>query len=168
MINTISDIVENQRIREIFESQVLYEIHKQRREVFLVPETSQNILSEIIKLGFGNQLIHLFIKVGFFIQKKFLIGIESLNLLAPLTKRRIILNLKDSERFIYGKDFDIQQDKSPKIIGRKKANIPFIVFSTQNIPLGYAIVHLEENYSWIQNLVDTGIYLRSEKTAFKV
>ncbi|MHA1214047.1 MAG: hypothetical protein ACTSPG_02050 [Candidatus Hodarchaeales archaeon] len=168
VINTILDIVDNQYIRQILDSQVLYEIDKQRREVFLIPKTSLKILNTIIDSESGSQLIHLFIKLGFFIQKKFLIGIESLNLLAPLTNRKILLNLKDSERFIFGKDLDIHTGKSVKIIGKKNPGIPIIVFSYQNIPLGYAIIHLEEDNSWIQNLVDTGIYLRSEKTAFKV
>jgi ribosome biogenesis protein Nip4 len=104
--------------------------------------------------------------MGFLIHEKFFVGIESLTFLAPFTHRKIFLSEQETKRFIYGKDIKVAINHLDEQISDLEENTMVIVFSPNKIPLGYAMIRSKANYLWLQNIVDIGIYLRSEKSAF--
>ena len=105
--------------------------------------------------------------MGFFLKNRFRIGIESLQTLARLYQNPpFIINDKQAEKFIYGKNVEIPiVDENNHFLTISDPSIT-IVFNKNQIPLGYAKIIKNEKRILLQNIIDIGLYLRSEKTAF--
>ncbi|MFX0182876.1 MAG: hypothetical protein ACFE95_07325 [Candidatus Hodarchaeota archaeon] len=152
----------------IIKDKVLIKIIGKRNEVYLVSPSDITFLEHISSNPTLKdcKVVHAKNKIGFFINEKFLIGIESLTFLAPYSQRNIVLNDQKTHRFIYGKDIKVVTNHLYDQISELKENTMVIVFSPNKIPLGYAKIRLKGNHFWLQNIADIGIYLRSEKSAF--
>lgn len=165
---TINDILHSSDMTRLLENHSLIKIYGRRNDVYLVRPEDLLLLDQLsTKIASENySLIHARVKLGFFIQANFLISIESLNFFAPLTKRKIYLDDKAMQQFIYGKDIEIKTMSLNKQIIDLQDQSTIMIFSPNDLPLGYARFFVKEKNSWLQNLVDIGIYLRSEKSAF--
>ncbi len=155
-------------MNHILETKSLIKIKQQREDVFLVSQSDLAIFKKIssIEVESKVRLVHARIKLGFFIQTSFMVSIEAISFLAPLTQRKVLLNVKDSQKFIYGKDIGTLTPYISNQIEGFDTKFPIMLFSSDNIPLGFAKLHANERESWLKNLIDIGIYLRSEKSAF--
>jgi ribosome biogenesis protein Nip4 len=158
----------NSDITPIFAGKQLIKIKGRREEIYLVSHEKLSLLDH-----FSSQLPeemfsieHAQLKLGFFIQKNFLIGIESLTFLAPHTRRKIQLDADNTIKFIFGKDVEIDTISIKKQIEHLNEDVTIMVFSNTGIPLGYAEIISDGTEVWLKNLVDIGIFLRSEKSAF--
>ena len=113
------------------------------------------------------KLVFLRIKLGFWIRNRFRIGIESLPFLAPLCKSPLVLPSKRQvTRFIYGKNVEFPLNESTTEEYEYIDGSIVIVSSKNQIPLGYAILKRRKDKVFLKNIIDIGIYLRSEKSAF--
>ena len=68
--------------------------------------------------------------------------------------------------FIFGKDVEIDTISTKNQIEHLNDDATIMVFSNTGIPLGYAEIISNGTETWLKNLVDIGIFLRSEKSAF--
>ncbi len=164
----INTLLGSSILTDIFKEKVLISINGSRKEVFLISKANMNLLTEI-KSNSNNancKLIHAGIKLGFFIRDDFRFGIESLSFLAPLTKKRMQLNARKTQEFIYGKDIEITSEKILVQIKQFVESEITIIFSDNNIPIGFGKITFNKKKTFIQNLIDSGIYIRSEKSAF--
>ncbi|UCG90319.1 MAG: hypothetical protein JSU57_00910 [Candidatus Heimdallarchaeota archaeon] len=165
---TINQLLDSDAMTIVLKRRTLIKIKGDRSDVYLVLKEDIPLLERLSsKLPEKNfSIVHARIKLGFFIHEKFLIAIESISFLSPLTRKRISLDTKSTQKFIYGKDVVINTISLQKQIEHLEENATIMVFSDNNIPLGYAKVFSKEKNPWLQNLVDVGIFLRSEKSAF--
>ena len=164
---TIKGLIDS-NITNVFAGKEFVKIKGRRKEIFLISQRDQSFINRFSSQMLEEELFieHVGIKLGFFIQNKFLIGIESLMFLAPFTRKKIHLDANNTKKFIFGKDVDIDTVSLHKQIKYHNENTPITIFSNTNIPLGYAKVISNGTSKWLQNLVDIGIFLRSEKSAF--
>ncbi len=165
---TINQLLSSSAMTDILVRKRLVKITDRRTDVFLVlpediPLFKQLASNLSIRKG---RIVHTRVKLGFFIHEKFLIGIESLAFLAPLTQKRIRLDTQNTKKFIYGKDIDLTTDSLQKQTEDLEDKDTIMIFSHNDIPIGYAKIISNKRGSWLQNLVDVGIFIRSEKTSF--
>jgi ribosome biogenesis protein Nip4 len=146
-----------------------FKLHDRREDVYIIKKEDLMIFDEVIKFLMisPSKLAHLKIKLGFFLKNRFRIGIESLQTLPlPFQKSPFIINDKQAERFIYGKNVEIPIiDENNHVLTISDTSIT-AVFNKNQIPLGYAKIIKNENQILLKNIIDIGLYLRSEKTAF--
>ncbi len=155
-------------MNELLESRLLVKLQGRRIEILFVTEEQYSIWKKIahnLKERRGTP-VHLGIKLGFLISGKFRIGIESLSFLSPLISRKLILTQFQSQRFFYGRNVAVTNESLQKQIRNFDYDFPFLIESHDNIPIGFARVVEKDGKKILQNLVDIGIFLRSEKTAF--
>ncbi len=166
--DTINQILGSSEISNILENRKLISIDRNRKEVYLIPESDLTLLDQISlpSLEKSCRLVHARIKLGFFIRDAFYIGIESLLLLAPHALKKISLNKRETRNFIYGKDIDVTRKSLLEQIKNFKENEVLIVFSDENLPVGFTKIVFNRKTILLHNLIDIGIYLRSEKSAF--
>lgn len=166
--NTINQILGSSAISNILENKQLISIDGNRKEVYLINESDLALLDQISmpSLEKSCTLVHARIKLGFFIRDAFYIGIESLSLLAPHALKKVLLNKRETRNFIYGKDIDVTRKSLLEQIKKFKKNEVIIAFSNENLPVGFTKIVFEEKNIILHNLIDIGIYLRSEKSAF--
>lgn len=166
--DTISQIIGSSGISDILENKQLISIDGKRKEVYLITESDLALLDQISmpSLEKSCTLVHARIKLGFFIRDAFYIGIESLSLLAPHTLKKVLLNKRETRNFIYGKDIDVTRESLLEQTKKFKENEVIIAFSDENLPVGFTKIIFKETNILLQNLIDIGIYLRSEKSAF--
>ncbi len=166
----INTLLGSSILTDTFNEWVLISLNGSRKGIFLISKANLDLLAEIkSKSNSTNcRLIHAGIKLGFFIRDDFRFGIESLSLLAPLTKKRIQLNARKTEEFIYGKDIEITSEKILVQIKQFVESEITIIFSDNSIPIGFGKITFNKKKPLIQiaNLIDSGIYIRSEKSAF--
>lgn len=168
VVTTINHLLGSNVMTNIMERKSLIKIMGRRNDVYLVLHEDLPFFDRI-SFNLPEQrlnIVHARIKLGFFIHEKFLIGIESLAFLAPLAQKRIQLDTHCTQKFIYGKDIDINTLSLHKQVENLKENDTVMVFSPDNNPVGYAKLLSTEKKLRLQNLVDVGIFLRSEKTSF--
>ena len=168
VVTSINRLLGSNVMTNIMKRKNLIKIKGGRNDVYLVLHED---LPFFDRLSFNLpeqrlNIVHARIKLGFFIHEKFLIGIESLSFLAPFVENKIQLDAHCTKKFIYGNDIDINAILLQKQIKHLEEDTTIMVFSDNNIPLGYAKVFSKEKRLWLQNLVDIGIFLRSEKSAF--
>jgi len=135
----INTLLGSSILTDIFKEKVMISINGSRKEAFLISKVNMDLLTEI-KSNSNNtncKLIHAGIKLGFFIRDDFRFGIESLSFLAPLTKKRIQLNARKTQEFIYGKDIEITSEKILVQIKQFVENEITIIFSDNSIPIGF-------------------------------
>ncbi|MFW9904195.1 MAG: hypothetical protein ACFFFH_07685 [Candidatus Thorarchaeota archaeon] len=157
----------NSDITNIFAGKQLIKIKNHRKEIFLVSREVLSLLDHFSSQPLEMLSIeHAQLKLGFFIHKKFLIGIESLMFLAPKTQKKVQLDEENTIKFIFGKDIEIETLSLKKQVEHLNENETITIFSNTDIPLGYAKIILNGANSWLKNLIDIGIFLRSEKSAF--
>lgn len=152
----------------IFAGKNLIKIKDRRNDVYLVSHEDL-LLFDCFSSKLPEKsltIAHARVKLGFFIHEKFLIGIESLTFLAPFTQKRIQLDPHNTKKFVFGKDVEIKTVLLQKQIDFLDEKTTIMVFSNTNIPLGYGKIVSRDTKPWLQNLVDIGIFLRSEKSAF--
>ncbi|MFW9853917.1 MAG: hypothetical protein ACFFFG_02615 [Candidatus Thorarchaeota archaeon] len=149
----------------------------ERSEVYLVPQSDLKLLNLLTSslTQQNGQLEYAKTKLGFFIRNQFHLGIESLSFLFAVAgppTRKLILQPKETQQFIYGKNLEqlspqtLRQLEELAIQERGDEEAPIIVLSDRQIPLGLASYRVNGNSRWLLNIVDVGIYLRAEKTAF--
>ena len=165
---SIKQITGLPEISNVMENKHLIMIEGNRKEAYLIPESDLALLDQIsmISLEVICRLVHARLKLGFFIRDVFYIGIESLSLLAPLVKKKILLNKRETREFIYGKDLEVTREVLLEQAKKFKENDIIIKFYADKLPLGYTKIIYKGKKVILQNLVDIGIYLRSEKSAF--
>jgi ribosome biogenesis protein Nip4 len=153
---------------DIIKEKVLIKIMGKRNEVYLISPSDITFFDYVSSNPTLREcnVVHAKIKMGFLIHEKFFVGIESLTFLAPFTHRKIFLSEQETKRFIYGKDIKVANTPLSVQISDLEENTMVIVFSPNEIPLGYARIRSKANNLWVQNVVDIGIYIRSEKSAF--
>ncbi len=146
----------------------LIKLHDRKEDVYLIRKEDQFVLDEMVKFGKIHQckLVLVKIKLGFFTRHCFRIGIESLHFLAPLCQHPLIIPYKQVERFIYGKDVIFTTVYRDNDVIRITDNSLAIIFSENRLALGYAKIIKKQETIHLQNIIDIGLYLRSEKTAF--
>ncbi|MFW9779735.1 MAG: hypothetical protein ACFFE8_12850 [Candidatus Heimdallarchaeota archaeon] len=148
----------------------------ERSEVYLVPTSDLKLLNLLTSslTQQNGQLIYAKTKLGFFIRNQFHLGIESLSFLfavaAPPT-RKLILQPKETQQFIYGKNLEHPSPQTLRqleelAVQEWEDETPIIVLSDRQIPLGLGSYRVNGNSRWLLNIIDVGIYLRAEKTAF--
>lgn len=168
IINIVEEMLGSDVSTQIFKNKQFVMVSDRRNEIYLINNEDQysiELLREISK-ELKCTPKHIKMKLGFLIKGKFKIGIESLPFLAPYTKKPFILTSKQVNRFIYGKN--ILLDEKDEIKNQKKLEEGqiVIVFEKSMIPLGYGKIVKKPKARYLENLVDIGIYLRSEKSAF--
>ena len=146
----------------------LVKLKDRREEVYLLRKENQRLLDELTKLKriTGCKLVLINIKLGFFIKNQFRLGIESIPFLAPFCNHKVILSSKQSERFIYGKDVILSIKEKKASNNNIKNNSFVMIFNENNLALGYAKTSMNQDFINLYNIVDIGLYIRSEKTAF--
>ncbi|UCG00417.1 MAG: hypothetical protein JSW11_12300 [Candidatus Heimdallarchaeota archaeon] len=163
-INHILDF----NISNIIAGKELIKIIGHRFDIYLIQQEDLSLFNlfstQFLQTNFN--IVHARIKLGFFIHEKFLIGIESLTFLAPYARRRIQLDARNTNNFIYGKDVDIDTLSLKQQIKHLDDGPTVMIFSNTDIPIGYAKIRSNGTNKWLQNLIDIGIYIRSEKSAF--
>ncbi|MHA2246638.1 MAG: hypothetical protein ACXADY_16975 [Candidatus Hodarchaeales archaeon] len=168
VVTTINHVLGSNIMTKVMEKKNLIKIIGHRNDVYMVlredlpffDRLSSNLSEQELNI------VHARIKLGFFIHEKFLIGIESLSFLAPFVVNKIQLDAHCTLKFIYGNDIDINTILLQKQIKHLEEDTTIMVFSDNNIPLGYAKIFSKKEKLCLQNLVDIGIFLRSEKSAF--
>ncbi|MFX0087074.1 MAG: hypothetical protein ACFFAU_15555 [Candidatus Hodarchaeota archaeon] len=159
----INKILGSSIMTDILKEKMLISLNGSRKEIFLISISDLQLLTQIQSIP-DCKLVYVRIKLGFFIRNLFRVGIESLSYLAPLTKKKIRLNTQNARKFIYGKDIDVRSKILQEEIRKFGDGETVMIFTSYEIPIGYAKINLKVKK--LQNLVDTGIYLRSEKSAF--
>ncbi len=159
----INKILGSSIMTDILKDKMLISVNGSRKEIFLISTSDLQLLTKIQSIP-DCKLIYARIKLGFFIRNLFRVGIESLSYLAPLTKKKLQLNTRNARKFIYGKDIDIRSKILQEEIIKFEDGETVMIFTSNEIPIGYAKINLK--LKKLRNLVDTGIYLRSEKRAF--
>ena len=162
--NAFNQLLNSTDMAHFLENKTLIKILGHRNEIYLVSLENLSLLELFTtklpkKTG---RIVYAGIKLGFFIHDRFMFGIESIYFLAPFIKKKIKLDAKNTQKFIYGKESQIQADQ----IQNLEENSTIMVFSPDEIPLGYAKILSKNQELLLQNLVDIGIFLRSEKSAF--
>ena len=76
------------------------------------------------------------------------------------------MNARNTQKFIFGKDIEVTSEKILLQIKEFVESEITIIFSDDDIPIGFGKITFKEKKPLIQNLVDSGIYIRSEKSAF--
>jgi len=169
VVSVIDQILLTTKFQSILKNKTLIMVHNKRKSIFLIDETDKQYLNpfSVENRNEGCNPIFLKINLGFWIRDKFRIGIESLPFLAQFCENPIILPSKRQvTRFIYGKNVEILPNDSIRdTIGYIDGSI-VIIYSKKQIPLGYAKLKLKKDKIHLKNVIDIGIYLRSEKTAF--
>ncbi len=155
-------------VTNIFAGRELIKIIDRRNEIYLVSKEDLSLFDHFSSHLPEKSLTieYARIKLGFFIHEKFLIGIESLTFLAPYARRRIQLDTRNTTKFTFGKDVEIDTVLLKKQIKHLEDNATIMIFSNTDIPLGYAKIISNGSKLSLQNLVDIGLFLRSEKSAF--
>jgi ribosome biogenesis protein Nip4 len=164
----IDNLLESDVTTDIIKEKILIKIMGKRNEIYLVSSSDISFFDFISSNPTIRDcnVVHAKIKIGFFINEKFFISIEALTFLAPLTNRKIFLSDHETQQFVYGKDIKVVSNHLNEQISDLEEDRMVIVFSPNDIPLGYAKICSKANNIWLQNVVDIGIYLRSEKSAF--
>ena len=164
----INEILDSDVFSQILSTHSLFKIIDRREDIYLVEDSDSlhlsNFMTNIINQGF--KVSSYKIKLGFFIRQEFKIGIESLRFLANLCQNPVILTSRQVQRFIYGKDIKMRLDETKILQGKYSNGSLMLVSSYKGIPIGFAKIFLKEDFIQIKNIIDIGIYLRSEKTAF--
>ncbi|NHJ02081.1 MAG: hypothetical protein EAX86_08040 [Candidatus Heimdallarchaeota archaeon] len=167
--NTINKVAGLEIMENLLRTGILVKLSKQRQGVFLLDSGKQEIwehLNSFLEKGEG-EAVHVGLKLGFIISGKFRIGIESLAFLAPLISRKLILDENQTQKYIYGRNLIPSSENLRSQVIKLHQEYPVVmVFSQEGIPIGYARIIWKNRVFVIQNLVDIGIFLRSEKSAF--
>ncbi len=168
IIEFLSRILDSDGIHQVFKNRKIAMISAKREELYLIENKDQSLIEQINSISTRINCIpeYIKIKLGFLIKGEFKIGIESLALLAPYAQEPFILTTKQTNLFIYGKSFPIHDNIEKKERKRLEEGQIVIVFEKTMIPLGYGKLVKKSNIMYLENLVDIGIYLRSEKSAF--
>ena len=169
VVSIIDQILLTTKFESILKNKALIMVHKKRKTIFLIDETDDIYINAFSgeNRNEGCKPEFLKINLGFWIRGKFRIGIESLPFLAQFCEYPIILPSKRQvTRFIYGKNVEILLNDSIRATARYIDGSIVIVSSKTRIPLGYAKLNLKKDKIHLKNVIDIGIYLRSEKTAF--
>lgn len=161
---------------QLLHEHTLFKREGERSEVYLIPNSDLHLLDLLVSslVQQDGQLIYAKAKLGFFIRNQFHLGIESLRFLLSIAIppiRKLVLTLKETEQFIYGKNLKHLSPKTLQqlegLVARGNAKeTPIIVLSQNRIPLGLVSYRVSGNTQWLSNIIDVGIYLRAEKSAF--
>ncbi|MHA1940981.1 MAG: hypothetical protein ACW97P_04565 [Candidatus Hodarchaeales archaeon] len=168
IIKIIIDILKSDEILNIFNNKQLIMVSDKRDDLYLIDNKDQPLIELLNTTSKDCNcfLRYIKIKMGFLIKGEFKIGIESLPLLAPYARKPFILTTKQTNLFIYGKSFPIHEKAETNETTSFKEGEMVIVFGKTMIPIGYGKIIKKANTTYLENLVDIGIYLRSEKSAF--
>lgn len=169
VVSVIDQILLTTKFESILKNKALIMVHTKRKNIFLIDETDDRYINSlrVENRNVGCTPVFFKINLGFWIRDKFRIGIESLPFLAQFCEYPIILPSKRQvTRFIYGKNVEIFLKDSIRATTRYIDGSIVIVSSKKRIPLGYAKLNLKKDKIHLKNVIDIGIYLRSEKTAF--
>ncbi len=167
--SVIDQMLLTMKFEDIIKNNALIMLHNKRKNIFLIDKADKEYLNAFSTATCEEKCIPVFLKIklGFWINNKFRIGIESLPFLAPLCKNPIILSSKRQvTSFIYGKNVEIPLIDAITNVKEYIDGSMIIVCSKSRIPLGYAKIKLGKEKIHLKNIIDIGIYLRSEKTAF--
>jgi len=169
VVSVIDQILLTKKFESILKNKALIMVHKKRKNIFLIDETDERFINSFsVENREDNcKTVYFKINLGFWIRDKFRIGIESLPFLAQFCDNPIILPSKRQvTKFIYGKNIEILLNDSIRATTRYTDGSVVIVSTNKRIPLGYARLKLKKDKIHLKNVIDIGIYLRSEKTAF--
>ena len=167
--SVINQILQTTSFNVVLEDNLLIRVHNKRSSIFLVNKTDSKYIRILNKKNNLAKCKPIFLKInlGFWIRNNFKIGIESLSFLNQYCEFPVILPSKKlATKFIYGNNvsFPLKGNLSPE---NKYSNGTTVIVSSKNhVPLGYAIIRTDEKRIYLKNIIDIGIYLRSEKTAF--
>ncbi|MHA1978707.1 MAG: hypothetical protein ACW98F_13660 [Candidatus Hodarchaeales archaeon] len=164
----INEILRSDDFGLILETHSLIKIRDRRDDVYLIKSSDYLNLRNFMTGDKSKKYkIRTYkIKLGFLIGQNFKIGIESLRFMANYCLDPIIINFRQEERFIYGKNINLGIEES-KIMTEKFSDGSLILVSNRSgMPIGYAKILQKQGKIQLKNIVDIGIYLRSEKTAF--
>jgi ribosome biogenesis protein Nip4 len=167
--SVVDQILLTMKFENIIKNKALIMVHNKRKNIYLIDEADKELINSFSTFKYEEECIPVFLKIklGFWIKNSFRIGIESLPFFAPLCKNPIILPSKRQvTRFIYGKNIEIPLNDAITNIKEYIDGSMQIVCSKSRIPLGYAKLKLGKEKVFLKNIIDIGIYLRSEKTAF--
>ncbi len=165
---TINELINENELNSIQKKYSPIKIRDQREDVYLFKTSEKSWLNKIIEGG-GTKLFSIRaykVKLGFLINQEFKIGIESLRFVARYCQNPIILSSRQVERFIYGKDVDKNLENSKNYSTVASEGSLVLVTDKKGIPIGYARLYQKQDRIHLKNIIDIGIYLRSEKTAF--
>jgi ribosome biogenesis protein Nip4 len=164
----IHQILSIEEFEKICSNYNLIKLKGRREEVYIIKKEDQWLLDELTKLNRNPQckFVLVKIKLGFFIRNQFRLGIESLPFLASSCNHKVILSSKQAKRFIYGKDVTLSLNDVKKGKNQIKNDSLIMIFNKNNLALGYAKTSKNQGLIHLQNTVDIGLYVRSEKTAF--
>ncbi|MCK4848346.1 MAG: hypothetical protein KAT16_04925 [Candidatus Heimdallarchaeota archaeon] len=169
VVSAIDQILLTTKFESILKNKALIKVDNKRKSIFLIDETDKEFINSfsVKNPNEGCKPVFLKINLGFWIRDKFKIGIESLPFLSQFCEYPIILPSKRQvTRFIYGRNVEIFLNDTIRDTIRYIDGSIAIISSKNRIPLGYAKLTLEKNKIHLKNIIDIGIYLRSEKTAF--
>ncbi|MHA1947715.1 MAG: hypothetical protein ACXAC6_12785 [Candidatus Hodarchaeales archaeon] len=167
--SVVDQILLTMKFENIIKNKALIMVHSRRKNIYLIDEVDKELINVFSTDKCEEECIPVFLKIklGFWIKNTFRIGIESLPFFAPLCKNPIILPSKRQvTRFIYGKNVEIPLNDAITNIKEYIDGSMQIIFTKSRIPLGYAKLKLGKEKIHLKNIIDIGIYLRSEKTAF--
>ena len=176
VVQKVNAIWHTDIMSQILHEHALVKREGERSEVYLIPHSDLYILDLLVSslVQQDGQLVYAKTKLGFFIRNQFNLGIEPLGFLLSVAippTRKLVLELKETEQFIYGKNLKRLSRKTLQqlegLVARGIAKeVPIVVLSRDRIPLGLVSYRVSGNTKWLLNLIDVGIYLRAEKTAF--
>ena len=164
----INEILISDDFSQILKTHTLIKIRDRRDEIFLILSSDYLNLRNFMTgdKSKNYKILSFKIKLGFFIGQNFKIGIESLRFLANYCQNPIFINFRQEERFIYGKNINLNVDESKNVLAKFSDGSLILVFNRKLIPVGYAKIFQKQDSVQLKNIIDIGIYLRSEKTAF--
>jgi len=169
VIFVIDQILLTTKFESILENKALIMVHNKRKGIFLIEQADRAYVKSLSVENYNRDCkpVFLKIKLGFWIRDKFRIGIESLPFLAQFCKYPIVVPSKRQvTKFIYGRNIEILPNENIRDNFKHADGSTVLLTSKSRIPLGYAKVRLEKDKIRLKNVIDIGIYLRSEKTAF--
>jgi ribosome biogenesis protein Nip4 len=165
---TIKELTRSDKISAILHSYIMIKIPDKREDVYLIESSDEQSLKQIVSKE-GNQTFSMKtgkIKLGFFIRQEFRISIESLRFIAQYCNDPVFVSSKQVERFIYGKDVNLGVKESTNYQNNTANDSLVLVVDKNRNPIGIAKIFHNQDGSYLKNIIDIGIYLRSEKTAF--
>ncbi len=166
--NVINEILKSDDFSQMLNTHSLIKIVDRRDDIYLIEASDSLHLSNLMtgKSRQNFKILAFKTKLGFFIRQEFRIGIESLRFIASLCSNPVILSSRQEQKFIYGKDIRIRLDEAKKVQENYLDGSLILISNNKGMPIGYAKVFPKEDFLQLKNIVDIGIYLRSEKTAF--
>ncbi len=135
-------------IKDILKNKTLLMTLEGRREIYITTSEVKRVLGAMERDPYSVGLYIGEVKNG-----KFFLGLEGANLIAPYTKKKVVVNKSAEQLVLYGRDVF---SKSVVDFSTCRQNEKCLLVNSSGEPLGIGLVEKD----MVKNLMDRGWYLR--------